>query len=82
MRYFGNVRLSYFNEERVEAMVQFVASVIVSYRHFHGVKRLKYSMQKANLRALINVFYDERFKMDKSILMTEPEPVESMDIDS
>ena len=53
----GGMRPSFYNEERVENMVQFGSKTLRPYHHFFGAKRLWCAMRQANLRALMHVFF-------------------------
>ena len=56
-----NTRSAYTNEERVEAMVQFMHRLIAPYLHFFGERRMWAVSRRANVSQLLNVWYEDNW---------------------
>ena len=54
---FDGMRPSYFNEERIEKMVQFVAKTLYPYHHFFGAKRLRCALRACNMKSLFHALF-------------------------
>ena len=61
MRCNGNTRLAFTNEERIEAMIQFLYRIIAPYKHFFGERRLWNITRQSNVKTLPNVFFEDNW---------------------